>query len=213
MLIHHGSENSNQASNSHTIACNKNDFLYFKQTKIRGPVKCMSYCVDVNPFLYSQNLRVSSRYILVSGPLSCQQPHELITCLFRKTQVSSCRRKTSIISEINLTLYSSYITKSGYPTCELLEKIIGLKTIRCIINLWPIYNELNIRSKNNLDINWPSLKDLKVKWDAQTNLHRLTRVYIEGRHSIKTHFRKGSMEEKRLKIGFRFLRGNILKVK
>lgn len=92
-------------------------------------------------------------------------------------------------------------------------KIIGLKTIRCIVNLCPIYNELNIRSKNDLDINWPSLKDLKVKWDAQTNLHRLTRVNIEGRHSIKTHFRKGSMEEKRLKIGLRFFKGNILKVK
>lgn len=170
-------------------------------------------CVDVSPFLYSQKLRVLSRYILVSGPLSCQQPHELITCLFRKTQVSSCRRKTSIISEINLTLYSSYITKSGYPTCELLEKIIGLKTIRCMVNLCPIYNEFNIWSKNDLDIKWPSLRDLKVKWDAQTNLHRLTRVYIEGRHSIKTPFRKGSMEEKRLKIGFRFFRGNILKVK
>lgn len=110
----------------------------------------------------------------------------VITCLFRKTQVSSCRRKTSIISEINLTLYSSYIIKNWYPTCELLEKIIGLKTIRCMVNLCPIYNELNKWSKNDLDINWSSLKDLKVKWNAQTDLHRLTRLYIEGRHSIKT---------------------------
>lgn len=67
--------------------------------------------------------------------------------------VSSCRRKTSIISEINLTLYSSYITKSGYLTCELLEKIIGLKTIRHMVNLCPIYKELNKWSKNDLDIN------------------------------------------------------------